>query len=283
MCYYHPTSLLYTVSNPYQHFIRPCNQARYYATALVYPVFSSASGAAGFTGVSDAPTMQVMHGILVMPCSNHYIANETEGDSGTEERAQSERCRHSEPIENKENMLTNEREDDSDCDGDSAMKNVSFDFGFGSDSDDDDNADAGWSAEDDDEDDDEDIGNNSNTNTGLAVPVHVDVIKPGAGPSLSKISPKPQPKRFRRELLSAPVQHLRMKWKKSVVRRSLQKAAVATSAAQTEPRGPFINDGFGSWAAPVSVYQLGHGQNQVVHSGVGDSRCIHWTGYYRGS
>lgn len=231
-------SLLYTAPNPYQHFIRPCSQAKYHPTALAYPVSSSTSDGAICSSV--APTIQTTHGILVTPCSNHYIADEAGGDSGAAERAQSEECRQNESRENMENM--------DDGDGD-AMECDPFDSDSDSDSDDDDDADAGWSAEDDDNDEDEeDIEHNTNTNTGLAVPGYTKAIKPrsSSSPSLSTTQPKPQPKRFRRELLSGPVQHLRMKWKKAVVNRSLQKsaAAAAASAAQAEPRRPFINDGF---------------------------------------
>lgn len=168
-----------------------------------------------------------------------------------------------------------------DMDDGDGMECDPFDSGSDSDSDDDDDADAGWSAGDDDNDEDEE-DTKHNTNTVLAVPVHTKAIKPRSSPnpSLSTTQPKPQPKRFRRELLSGPVQHLRMKWKKAVVNRSLQKSAAATaSAAQAEPRRLFNNGGFVSWASPGPgpVYQLGNGRAQdqgLRVFGVGDGRYV---------
>lgn len=205
--------------------------------------------------------MHSTHGILVRPCSSHYSADEVGGvaDSGSEGECRSE------------------GDDEGDCDVDICM-DVPFDFDFdpGQDDEDEEEYDEEEEEEEEKEDDDEDDDDEEEeedeeyeegddmedkyTNTGLAISVPITAIKPGSGPSLKNIKPKSRSKRFKRDLISMPVQLLRMKWKRSMALRYLQKtvadstaASVSASTSAGSHRRIFNNNGFGSWYAPIPV------------------------------
>lgn len=221
------------------------------------PVSASAPGSLGMNTVS----MQTTYGILVRPCSSHYVADEVVGEG------------------------------ESKSEGDVCM-DVPFDFDFGQDEEnDDDDEEEEEEEECNNEDSDEeesDEEEEDNTRTGLAISVPITSIQPGSGPSLKDIKPKARSKRFKRDLISMPVQYLRLKWRRSMALRYIQKRAADTAAASVTasavPHRPqiFNNNGFGSWYAPLPVQMQtqtqtqtqGHGQRQSPKYDPWDPSCL---------
>ena len=250
MCYYHPTGFRYAPSISYQYFIRPCRQAKFYATQLAYPVSSGASGSG--PGSPGTVSMQSTQGILVRPCSSHYVADEVAGSEG-----------------------------DGDADVDICM-DVPLDFdvdpdGYGDEDGEDDEEDEEEEDEEESEEEEEEEDNDEMeyTSTGLAISVPITSIQPGSGPSLKDVKPKPRSKRFKRDLISMPVQLLRWKWKRTMALRYVKKkaadttaAAVSSSSSPSSAAGSqrpqmFNNNGFWSWHGPLPVQMQRHGQGWV--------------------